>query len=69
MVLVNYECCICGDNINKDSKLDPCGMSIYTNLDKNEDEQEEQIFFCHFSCFRATLEPGVREYLVRGDQE
>jgi len=69
MALVNFECAICGKSIDRDSGLDPCAISIFTNIDKDESEQLEQIFFSHYRCFQGTLEPGVREYLVLGDQK
>ena len=59
MVLVNFECCICGKSIDKDSGLDPCAISIFTNFDKEESEQLEQIFFSHYECFRGTLESDL----------
>jgi hypothetical protein len=63
MSLVIYHCAICGENIGEESKHDPCGVSIFSNLDKDESEMKEALFFCHYECFRKNLEPGVREYL------
>ena len=68
MVLVNFQCCLCGDNINRDSELDPCGVSIFSNLNKPESQQLEQMFFTHYECFRGALELGTREYLNFEDQ-
>ena len=68
MALVTYHCAICGESIDRGSKFDPCGVSIFSNLDKHESQQLEQMFFCHYECFRGSLEPGVREYLNFEDQ-
>ncbi len=69
MALVTYECCFCGNQINEKSKFDPCYVSIVSNLDKDESQQLEQMFFCHYECFRGRLIPGVREYLNFEDQK
>ena len=68
MALVNYHCAICGKSIDKDSQFAPCGVSIFSNLDKEMSDQLEQMFFCHYKCFRGSLEPGVRDYLNFEDQ-
>jgi len=68
MSLVNIECCICSQHIDKDSKLDPCAITIYTNIDKDESEQLEQIFFTHYECFRRTLESDLCEMLNLEDR-
>ncbi len=68
MSLVAFQCSICGHNIDKTSLLDPCGVSIFSNLDKDESQQLEQMFFCHYECFRGCLDTGVREYLNFEDQ-
>ncbi|NQT63609.1 MAG: hypothetical protein HQ556_11670 [Candidatus Marinimicrobia bacterium] len=69
MVLVRYQCCICGENIDKDSQFDPCGVSIFSNLDKDENDQLEAMFFCHYDCFRGSMDLGVRMHLNLEDQE
>ena len=68
MALVRYQCCFCGENIDETHKLDPCITAIYTNLDKHESQQLEQMFFCHYECFRASMESGVRVHLNLEDQ-
>ena len=68
MALVRFQCCICGEHIEKGSRLDPCYVSIVSNLDKDASQQLEQMFFCHYECFRGRLIPGVREYLNFEDQ-
>ena len=69
MSLVGYHCCICGENIGEDSQFDPCGVSIFSNLDKDESEMQEALFFIHYKCFRDSLEPGVRVYLNFEDKD
>ena len=69
MALVRYHCAICGDSIHRGSKLDPCGISIFSNLDKHQSQQLEQLFFTHYECFRNSLEPGTRMYLNFEDQD
>ena len=69
MSLVAFQCSICGHNIDKTSSLDPCGVSIFSNLDEDESQQLEQMFFCHYECFRGCLDTGVQEYLNFEDQK
>ena len=68
MSLVNIECAICGKSIDRDSGLDPCAISIYTNIDKDESEQLEQIFFSHYRCFQGTLESDLYAMMNLEDQ-
>jgi len=68
MALVNIECAICGKSIDRDSGLDPCAITIYTNIDKEESEQLEQVFFSHYACFRGTLESDLCEMLNLEDR-
>lgn len=35
--------------------LDPCGLMILTNLDKDRRQRREQEFFVHFDCFRKVV--------------
>ncbi len=63
MSLVRYQCCICGEHIKLGAKLDPCGVSIVSNLDRPESEQFEQMFFCHYRCFKGSLDYGTSMHL------
>ncbi len=69
MALVRYRCCICGENIDENSKLDPCGVTIFSNLGKPEGEQLEQMFFCHYRCFKGSLDYGTSIHLNFEDQK
>jgi len=68
MVKVTHQCCFCGNNIEETHKLDPCAVAIYSNLDKEIDEQLEQMFFCHYECFRMAMDAGTRVHLNLEDQ-
>jgi len=67
--MVRHQCCFCGNNIEEMHKLDPCAVAIYSNIDKDQDEQLEQMFFCHYECFRAIMDSGTRPYLNLEYQE
>ena len=68
MVLVNFQCCLCGESIDRDSGIDPCGVTIFSKVDTDKNEQE-QTFFCHLDCFRNSMDAGAREYLIFEDQK
>ena len=68
MVLVNFQCCLCGDSIDRDSQLDPCGVTIFSKVDKSEHDQKEHTFFCHYECFRNSMDSGIRIHLNLEDQ-
>ena len=68
MVLVTYQCCICGEHINEKSKFDPCFVSIVSNFDEPASKQLEQAFFSHYECFRNSMDPSVRMHLNFEDQ-
>jgi len=67
--MVRHQCCFCGDNIEETDGLDPCAVAIWTNIDKKQDEQLEQMFFCHYVCFRNIMDSGTRLYLNLEDQD
>jgi len=73
MVMVTCQCCICGGNIKDAHKLDPCFLTINTNIDGDDEEQLEQGFFCHYECFKEVMDydghlnlEGQEEYVARG---
>jgi len=68
MALVTYECCICGESIEKGSRLDPCYVSIVSNLDEPASKQLRQAFFAHYECFRGSMYSGVSMHLNFEDQ-
>jgi hypothetical protein len=56
--MVEYQCCLCKDRVSatdQQSELDPCALILISNIDKQRGDQKEQEFFCHFECFRKTV--------------
>ena len=66
-----YHCCICKGSVahfNPDGhRLDPCGLVIVGNIDKEWREQREQTFYCHFECFRRLLGDDGSLYIKDAD--
>lgn len=56
-------CCFCDENI-KPNQTDPCNINILINIDKDEEEQCDQFFWCHLTCFRKILHPNIAPYLA-----
>jgi hypothetical protein len=56
---LQYQCCLCGDGIEKsaegDGQVDPCAIVLIANWSKPEAEQASQQFFCHLACFKKTV--------------
>ncbi len=54
-----YFCCICKGTMPFTGPhghgLDPCGLVVVGNADRDWREQREQAFWCHFECFRRLL--------------
>lgn len=63
MNTLSFECCFCGEGI-KSTNIDPCDLSILTNIDKSKDIQEEQVFYCHIVCFQNNLHEEMKKHLV-----
>ena len=59
MSLVKFQCCICGDNIDRDSPVDPCGLILYTNIDIDDGKEPDQLFFCRNECFFKSIDSEV----------
>jgi len=59
---------MCGETIEEGSGFDPCGVVIYSRINSDDDEYPEQMFFCHYECFKKSLDPEAREYLNFEDQ-
>jgi len=69
MSMTILQCCLCGESIEENAhKLDPCGLYIISNIMEDDDKQNEQMFFCHYVCFRDALDSGTRVHLVLEDQ-
>lgn len=63
MALVTYQCCFCGEHVDENSELNPCFIQIDSNFGMEESEQLRQAFFCHYGCFKSSLDPGVAMHL------
>jgi len=69
MALTFMHCSLCGESIEeKAHKLDPCGLYIISNIMEEEDKQNENLFFCHYECFRMAMDAGTRVHLNLEDQ-
>ncbi len=60
------QCCFCGEIICA-GLMNPCTLSIATNIDKSEDMQNNQLFFCHVECFTDALHEDVRQLFALQD--
>ena len=72
---MNYMCCICKETVSpqvppasegnsETLRLDPFALILVTNIDKDRHEQKEQTFYCHFSCFRRTVNDDSFLYVM-----
>jgi len=57
-----YQCCFCGDRIEKVAP-DPCSLEVITNFLAPTDKQHSQGLFCHLGCFEERLHPSIPQYL------
>lgn len=56
---LKFKCCFCNQTIES-SKTDPADINIAINIDKDEDQQCDQFFYCHVLCFRERLHDAVK---------
>ena len=54
-----YRCCFCGIIIQS-SQGDPCAIDILVNIQKQKNQQYNQIFYSHMECFREQLHQEIR---------
>lgn len=54
-----FRCCFCNKKI-KSNKTDPADVNVLINIDKPEDRQCNQNFFCHTECFRLKIHPDIK---------
>lgn len=56
---LSYHCVICKETIPSDGpqdhRLDPCGLVVVGNADREWRDRREQTFWCHFDCFRRLV--------------
>ena len=64
-----YQCCICKETVTHDtaSPLDPCNLSLVSNIDRPRNDQKEQEFFCHLECFRRLINDDGLMYIMEPD--
>lgn len=60
---VKYKCCFC-NTIIESNEVDPCDLNILINIDKSKEEQENQTFYCHVTCFRKRLHGIAEKWLI-----
>ena len=63
---MNYQCCICKAK-SELKDLDPCSLTLRTNIDQKVNNQKEQIFYCHFECFRKIIDDDGILYIMDKD--
>ncbi len=53
---MSKHCFVCQKEIKPASEgghpSDPCAVTVTTNADGEEQEQNTQVLFCHFECFQ-----------------
>ena len=54
MINLKFQCSFCGIGI-EENETDPCDLNILINIDKNENKQFNQFFYCHLNCFKEKL--------------
>ncbi|MDZ4688807.1 MAG: hypothetical protein SH850_27345 [Planctomycetaceae bacterium] len=56
---LSYHCVICKGSMPFDGpqahRLDPCGLVVVGNADRDWRDQRDQTFWCHFECFRRLV--------------
>jgi hypothetical protein len=66
-----YQCIICKGTVPftgpHEHRLDPCGLVIIGNADRDWREQREQTFYCHFECFRRLVRDDGALYIQDED--
>jgi len=65
MAKVSFTCCFCGSEIEEDKRIDPSAVSIFGKfLNNKHPEQNEQMFFCHYKCFKDAVQPQFSAYMT-----
>lgn len=65
---LGFSCCFCNKSVGSDD-VNPCDLSIVTNIDKDKKEQASQWMFCHVGCFKATIHAEMVGYFVVDDKK
>ena len=56
---LQFLCCFCNQSISS-SNMDPAEINILINIDKSNDRQYNQTFFCHTLCFKERLDDKIK---------
>lgn len=65
-----YECCICKETAPHEggaSPLDPCALILVSSVGEPRDRHKEQVFYCHFECFRRLVNDDGILYITEPD--
>lgn len=69
--MLEFQCCLCKKSIGPGEEgprgFDPCALIIVASWAKAQEEQREQQFYCHFECFRQTLNDDGNLYIMDPD--
>jgi hypothetical protein len=49
---IGCQCFICGQRIDGTGGVDPCGVDLIANVEKDEKPLNFQRFYCHMKCFK-----------------
>jgi hypothetical protein len=65
---LRFRCCICKESMpaagDADRCFDPCAITLSTNADREWGQQRQQVFPCHFECFRALIGDDTFLYIM-----
>lgn len=67
----SYHCIICKGSMPVDGpqahRLDPCGLVVVGNANRDWREQREQAYWCHFECFRRVIQSDGLLFIADAD--
>jgi len=58
-----FQCCFC-DKAIESNQIDITSLIVVSNWDKNQDQQQEQQFFCHINCLKNKLSENAPLYII-----
>jgi len=60
---LGFSCCFCAQSIMSSDKY-PADLHITVNIDKTDEQQHDQFFFCHTECFKNKLHSNIQSYFT-----
>jgi hypothetical protein len=60
---IELQCCFCSNGI-RTGVINPCNLSILSNVDKTQGKQSNQLFFCHAECFKLALHNDAQKECI-----